>query len=163
MSVPEQIPPLSSRIATANLLALSSDPPWIAPRVVDVVSGVLSRSADDGVDCIESVYARTDAAKKLLVDGATEAAKAGGYPLPGWAKPASTQPDPEPGPTTNEEETPAGEAKPEPETAAAPQTTTTTTEGGCSAAPRKTPEIWPFGLVVGLSFIKRRRRSHSPV
>src|SRR5205085_312135 len=55
-----------------------------------VVVGVLSRAADDGASCVDAVYARTDAFKKLLVDAANEAATAGGYPLPSWAKPNST-------------------------------------------------------------------------
>lgn len=127
-----------------------------------VVVGVLSRAADDGASCLDAVYARTDAFKKFLVDGATEASTDGGYALPNWAKPAGTTPTPTP---TGEE--PTGETPDTPGEGAPPAqpVTTTTTEGGCSAAvagPGSAGETWPLVLLAA-AFIKRRRRSHSPV
>lgn len=127
-----------------------------------IVVGVLSRAADDGESCLDAIYARTDAFAKLLVDGATEASQAGGYALPSWAKPAGStpaapadedDPDETPGPAPSDET--ASPARPA-------EAKTTTTEGGCSSAPGNAGESWPFAILAA-AFIKRRRRSHSPV
>lgn len=62
-----------------------------APTVI----GVLSRASDDGAKCIDAIYTRTDRFADFLVVSATQAAKAGGYPLPSWAggSDAGTTPD----------------------------------------------------------------------
>jgi hypothetical protein len=126
-----------------------------------IVVGVLSRAADDGDSCVDAIYARTDAFKKFLVDGVTEASQTGGYALPTWAKPAGTTETPVP--AGEEPAAPSGE-EPAGETAAPAEAsqTVTTTEGGCAAAPGNRGKSWPFALIA-LAFIKRRRRSHSPV
>jgi MYXO-CTERM domain-containing protein len=124
-----------------------------------VVVGVLSRAADDGDRCVDAIYARTDAFKKLLVDAATEASQAGGYALPTWAKPAGATPDPVEDPSADPSDPPAQD---EPATTEPARPVTTTTESGCSAAPGNSGDFWPLA-VIAAAFIKRRRRSHSPV
>lgn len=130
-----------------------------------VVIGVLSRGTDDGNTCLDSIYTRTDAFKKLLVDGATEAAAAGGYALPSWAKPAGATPDPVEDPASDPAD-PGAKDDPSTTSAAPAPVTTTTTEGGCTATPRNSREnagdFWPLAALAA-AFIKRRRRSHSPV
>lgn len=123
-----------------------------------VVIGVLSRAGEDGDTCIDAIYTRTDGFKQLLVDAANEAATAGGYSTPTWAKPAGADPDPTPTPEDpTADPTPTGDETGDP--APAPPPSTTTTESGCAAAPGKSHDLWPFALVA-LAFIKRRRRSH---
>lgn len=130
-----------------------------------VVVGVLSRGTDDGETCLDSIYTRTDAFKKLLVDGATQAQAAGGYALPNWAKPAGATPDPVEDPPADPSDP---SAKDDPSATAGTTTpaTTTTTESGCSAASGNSRgnggNFWPLA-VIAAAFIKRRRRSHSPV
>jgi secreted trypsin-like serine protease len=50
--------------------------------------GVLSRGATDldSGTCVQPIYSRFDAWAQLLVDGATQAATFGGYPVPAWAQ-----------------------------------------------------------------------------
>jgi MYXO-CTERM domain-containing protein len=124
-----------------------------------IVVGVLSRAADDGESCLDAIYARTDAFKKFLVDGATEASQDGGYALPSWAKPAGTTPTP---PVDETGETPETPPEGESATPSVKPGTTTTTESGCAAAPGNPRDFWPIALAA-LALIKRRRRSHSPV
>ncbi|MBX3221593.1 MAG: trypsin-like serine protease, partial [Labilithrix sp.] len=53
-----------------------------APEVI----GVLSRASADRSRCVDAIYTRTDAFSELLVAGALEAAKLGGYTAPAWAR-----------------------------------------------------------------------------
>ncbi len=52
--------------------------------------GVLSRGGTDldSGTCVQPIYSRFDAWSQLLVDGVTQAAKLGGYPVPAWAQTA---------------------------------------------------------------------------
>lgn len=47
--------------------------------------GVLSRGSTVGNTCVGGIYSRFDAWGPLIVDAATRATTAGGYPLPPWA------------------------------------------------------------------------------
>jgi V8-like Glu-specific endopeptidase len=50
--------------------------------------GVLSRGGTDldSGTCVQPIYSRFDAWAQLLVDGVTQAATLGGYPVPAWAQ-----------------------------------------------------------------------------
>lgn len=50
--------------------------------------GVLSRGGESGTTCEDAIYTRLDAWRDLIVQVATTAAAAGGYPVPDWTKPA---------------------------------------------------------------------------
>jgi hypothetical protein len=59
-----------------------------------VAFGVLSRggASVDGGSCLGSIYSRFDAWAQFLIDGANQAAVAGGYGPPSWAAPSPAQP-----------------------------------------------------------------------
>ncbi len=125
-----------------------------------IVVGVLSRAAEYQGKCVDAVYSRTDSFGPFLIEGAKEAATAGGYAVPSWAAPqtaeptdASVAPPPPPvdGGVSSEAGTPA----------AAPSDD----DGGCTITPGQRPQnsaIWAaiaaIGLVVGWH---RRRRTVS--
>ncbi|MBX3189129.1 MAG: trypsin-like serine protease [Labilithrix sp.] len=120
-----------------------------------VVMGVLSRASDDGVRCRDAVYVRTDTKAAFLVDGANEAAKAGGYALPAWAGGAgATETDAAAPIEPSEEPPPAADPG-----ATTPTTTTTTAScaiarGGSGAAG---PGIAIAMLALSFAFARRRR------
>lgn len=55
-----------------------------------ITFGVLSRGAESGTTCVDSVYTRTDKWADLIRQTAQDAAKLGGYAPPDWAGPAAT-------------------------------------------------------------------------
>jgi Trypsin len=120
-----------------------------------IVIGVLSRAADNGNQCADSIYGRTDSHSTLLIATAKDAAIAGGYTAPTWADPSGTT-TPEagtsdPGGTDGGAEGGAGGATP----------STTTTTSGCAIARRHRPSAGVGGaglLGLALLAIRRRRR-----
>ncbi len=118
-----------------------------------LVVGVLSRAGDDGGECTDGIYTRTDAFADFLVAGALEAAKAGGYDPPAWAGPASQDAgaapsSPEDPRATEPDAAPPVEDEPAPPAAA---------DGGCNVASHASHGSFAW-MFAGLAALRRRRR-----
>jgi hypothetical protein len=111
--------------------------------------------SSDGTTCVGSIYTRFDAWPDLLVSAATEAAQAGGYPLPSWVASAADDDagfppsDPAAGPSGG-----AGQGSGNP----------SSSKGSCAldraSGPGDAPSGWASGaLAVGFAALRRRRQA----
>jgi MYXO-CTERM domain-containing protein len=124
-----------------------------------IVMGVLSRAADIGTQCADSIYGRTDTASALLIAAAKEAALTGGYTAPTWADPTGTT-TPEGGAPSDGGEGPSGGPDSDAAVAAAPPPSTSTTTTGCAVTARRDGAGAGLGAagLFGLALLASRRR-----
>lgn len=125
-----------------------------SPKVV----GVLSRASDDGTDCTDAIYTRTDAFSQLIIEAAALAADAGGYNLPAWAGGSTAKPDAaiadDAATSTEPDESTTEPTTTDPAPAAPPADT------GCSVGPTRSAgsgALWAASALAWVLACRRRR------